>query len=47
LINATPSVSNLPETGDDLNFAYIALSVLIVGLITVITRKRLHDSRPQ
>ena len=47
LISTTPSVSTLPATGDDLNFAYIALSVLFVGLITVVTRKRLHDSRPQ
>jgi|688.fasta_scaffold167885_3 LPXTG-motif cell wall-anchored protein len=46
-IDPTLPASRLPATGDDLNFAFIALSVLIIGLITVVTRKRLHDSRPQ
>jgi hypothetical protein len=37
----------LPATGNDLRLANIAVSVLIVGLVTVVTRKRLHHSRSQ
>jgi LPXTG-motif cell wall-anchored protein len=45
-INDTPSVSNLPATGSDFNFAYVAVGVLILGLITVVAKKRLHHSHP-
>jgi hypothetical protein len=37
----------LPATGNDLSLANIAVSLLIIGLITVVTRKRLHHSRSQ
>lgn len=45
-INDTPSVSNLPATGSDFNFAYVAVGILILGLITVVAKKRLHHSHP-
>lgn len=44
-ISPTLSVSSLPATGNDPNLANIAVSVLIIGLMTVIARKRLHHSR--
>ena len=45
-INPTLPASTLPATGDDLNFAYVAVGVLILGLITVVAKKRLHHSHP-
>jgi hypothetical protein len=46
-IGLTPSVSNLPATGNALNLASIAISTLIIGLVAVVTRRRPHNSRPQ
>ena len=46
-ISPAHSANSLPATGNDLRLANIAVSVLIVGLVTVVTRKRLHHSRSQ
>lgn len=48
-ISTSPELSarSLPATGNDLSLANIAVSLLIIGLVTVVTRKRLHHSRSQ
>ena len=45
-INPSPSVSSLPTTGNDLDLAYVAMSVLFIGIVMVAGRKRHHYSRP-